>query len=368
MKLFDIVSYKNLLDTLSSRPEAQEFLNKTLGMIHTVDASNVQITGAVDQLKQAYKQISQSVEQFEKQFFQLKQAVQNLIEQHEPEYFQNSMELYNTSYLDEISKLGLDVWELYDAETNRPVTQVRACHEREARRLAMIGHQQLASTNPDQFQIRKVDTSPRSYIQNKNRAVDPKTLSLIQQRLRLYSKCHHPGMIIRPAHDCFIEDLVACDPMYFVDTDNQLLELTKSWFTLQYQQRLCRYVLDEYTKQSLFINLPVDQFGLIYAFCFFEYRPWPILQQYLKECFGLLRPGGILAFTYNNCDFANRLNSGCYTPGRLVREYTLELGYETVFDFDDDTGTSWMELRRPGNYTSIRGGQTLAAILQRSNV
>jgi hypothetical protein len=51
----------------------------------------------------------------------------------------------------------------------------------------------------------------------------------------------------------------------------------------------------------------------------------------------------------------------------LVREYASELGYETVFDFDDDTSTSWMELRRPGNYASIRGGQTLAAILQRSN-
>jgi hypothetical protein len=59
--------------------------------------------------------------------------------------------------------------------------------------------------------------------------------------------------------------------------------------------------------------------------------------------------------------------SACYTPGRLVRAYALELGYETIFDFDDDTNTSWMELRRPGNYLSIRGGQTLAAILQRPN-
>jgi hypothetical protein len=58
--------------------------------------------------------------------------------------------------------------------------------------------------------------------------------------------------------------------------------------------------------------------------------------------------------------------SGCYTPGRLVRALIQELGYETVFDFDDDSNTSWMELRRPGDYTSIRGGQTLAAIHTRT--
>jgi hypothetical protein len=84
----------------------------------------------------------------------------------------------------------------------------------------------------------------------------------------------------------------------------------------------------------------------------------------------LLRPGGVLAFTYNNCDIAGRVGkvehySGCYTPGRLVRQYVLELGYEIVFDLDDDSDTSWLELRRPGDYSSIRGGQTLAAIHQR---
>jgi SAM-dependent methyltransferase len=159
--------------------------------------------------------------------------------------------------------------------------------------------------------------------------------------------------------------------MYFVDTNAQLLEITESWFTPEYQHRLRRYVIDEYSAQPAFTNLPAGQFGLIYAFHFFNYRPWPVLQQYLRECFDLLRPGGVVAFTYNNCDIAGRVGkvehcSGSYTPGRLVRAYVQELGYETVFDLDDDSDTSWLELRRPGEHTSIRGGQTLAAIYQRS--
>jgi SAM-dependent methyltransferase len=313
MKLFNIVSYKNLLDTLSSRPAAIEFLKEILSMTNVVQASDVQIAGTVDELIQAQEQVSQAVEQFEQQFAQLKQSVQQMIEQHEPEYFQNSLELYNTGYRNDTAE----------------------------------------------------------HIRNRLIVVKPETAEIIQQRLRLYTSWQHPGMVIRPAHAMFVGDLVACDPMYFVDTQDSLLELTESWFTPQYQARLRRYVIDEYGGQSLFENLPAKQFGLIYAFHFFEYRAWPALQKYFSECFDLLRPGGMLVFTYNNCDLAKRVGmvehySGCYTPGRLVKSYVQELGYETVFEFDDDTNTSWMELRRPGDYVSIRGGQTLAAIMQRS--
>jgi SAM-dependent methyltransferase len=313
MKLSGIVSYKNLLDTLSSRPAAQELINEILSMTNVVEASSVQITGVVEQLKQAHGQILQAIEQFEQQFTQLKQSVQDQIEQCEPEYFQNSLDLYNRGYRNE---------------------------------------------------------SPE-HIRNRYIGLDPVTSVIIQQRLRLYTSWQHPGMVIRPSHARYIEDLVACDPMYFVDTNEQLLEITESWFTPEYQRRLCRYVIEEYSEQPAFINLPAGQFGLIYAFHFFNYRPWPVLQQYLRECFDLLRPGGILAFTYNNCDIAGRVGkvehfSSSYTPGRLVREYALELGYETVFDLDDDSDTSWLELRKPGEYSSIRGGQTLAAIHQRS--
>jgi predicted SAM-dependent methyltransferase len=313
MKLSGIVSHKNLLDSLSSRPAAQELLNETLSMINVVQVSGVHIPDAVDHLIQAREQVSQAVEQFEQQFEQLKQSVHDLIEQREPEYFQNSMNLYNTGYCNDSSE----------------------------------------------------------HIRNRHIVVDPVTAVIIQQRLKLYTSWQHPGMVIRPAHAKYVEDLVACDPMYFVDTRDQLLELTESWFTPEYQRRLRRYVIEEYSNQPAFINLPADQFGLIYAFHFFEYRPWPVLQQYLRECFDLLRPGGVLAFTYNNCDLARRVGmvehySACYTPGRLVRAYAQELGYETVFDLDDDSNTSWLELRRPGNYSSIRGGQTLAAMYQRS--
>lgn len=313
MKLSDIVSYKNLLDTLSSEPAATEILNQLKSVLHVVDTNPVQVTEITGQhLSDTYYQVEKSIGQFDSELDQLRSAVQDLIEQQESVYFANSLDLYNTGYRND---------------------------------------------TPNHIRDRRI-------------GVDPVTAVIIQQRLRLYASWQHPGMVIRPAHARYVEDLVACDPMYFVDTNDQLLEITESWFTPEYQRRLRRYVIEEYQDQPAFINLPGGQFGLIYAFHFFEYRAWPVLEQYLKECFDLLRPGGVLAFTYNNCDLARRVGmvehySACYTPGRLVRALAKELGYETVFDLDDDSNTSWMELRRPGDYSSIRGGQTLAAIHQR---
>jgi SAM-dependent methyltransferase len=314
MKLSELVGYRNLLDSLSSRPQAHEFENVMSAMINVVELSSVQIPNAVKALTDTRIQVSQAVELFEKEFDQLRQQVQVLIEQQEPEYFQNSVNLYNTGYRNDTPE----------------------------------------------------------HILNRQITVDPVTAVLIQQRLKLYTSWQHPALILRPAHALGMADLVACDPMYFADTSNSLLELTESWFTPEYQRRLRHYVIDEYNNQPVLENLPQAQFGLIYSFHFFEYRPWPVLQQYLRQCYDLLRPGGVLAFTYNNCDLARRVGmvehySGCYTPGRLVRDCVQELGFETVYDYDDDSNTSWMELKRPGMYNSIRGGQTLAAIHPRTN-
>jgi hypothetical protein len=283
-------------------------------------------------LKDTYCQIEKSIDQFDNQLDQLRSQVQQLIEQHEPEYFQNSLKLYHTNQNNIIT------------EQNRRLTN---------------------------WALRPGTPAIDIFSEKIQDDLTTESMKVIQERLRLYTSSRHPGMVIRPAYAQFVENLVACDPMYFVDTSEQFLKLTESWFTPEYQRRLRRYVVDESDNQVIFANLPTNQFGLIYAFHFFEYRPWPVLQRYLRECFELLRPGGVLAFTYNNCDIANRVGAvenyaGCYTPGRLVRKCVSELGYEIVFNFDDDANTSWMELRRPGDYASIRGGQALAAILQRT--
>jgi SAM-dependent methyltransferase len=232
----------------------------------------------------------------------------------------------------------------------------------------LIGSQEpkyFAKSTTDYQIVMRRETA--SQILERTRVIDPEMEKLLCDRLNTYTNWQYPGMVIRPAHCVGLDSLVAFDPLYMVDTDEDLLSPIRSLFTPVYQNRLRYYVIQEYVTDSIFWNLPQSQFGFIYAFNYFESKPWEIIKQYFTEIFVLLRPGGGCLFSFNDCDHwsAVRLvecNLYCYTPGHLVMEYIQKLGFKIIHKYTDQTGLSWMEICKPGALTSIRGGQALAVI------
>ena len=76
-------------------------------------------------------------------------------------------------------------------------------------------------------------------------------------------------------------------------------------------------------------------------------------------------------FSFNDCDYWKPVTLTenhfcCYVPGRLVRKHAVELGYDIVNTTHDNTGISWIELRKPGTLDSLRGGQALASIFRKT--
>jgi hypothetical protein len=109
---------------------------------------------------------------------------------------------------------------------------------------------------------------------------------------------------------------------------------------------------------------------LCLAFNFFEFTSIEVLEQYLKNIFNKLRPGGILAMTFNDCDRAHCValvekNFCFYTPGQRVKATAKSIGYRQIFSWTDMGNLTWLELRKPGELESIRGGQTLAKIVNK---
>jgi len=181
----------------------------------------------------------------------------------------------------------------------------------------------------------------------------------------------HAAFIIHPGRESFIESMIDNDPLYLVDQNFELLEPAIARFNEVYQRRLRKYIIDEQSKQAILSQLPNGQFGLCVVYHYFNFRPFEIIQRYLAEIYEKLKPGGVLLFTYNNCETLSgvrMVEAGrrCYATEYLIKQEIFKIGYELIHseDYDAITGPgTWMEIKKPGELTSIRGSQTLAKIL-----
>lgn len=192
------------------------------------------------------------------------------------------------------------------------------------------------------------------------------TLDFFKSRVTMHASWKWPALEIRPSYGEITDSLIACDPLYLVDTDVEMFKHVKQKWTPEYQQRLRYYTVSELDKRILH-QLPVMQFGIVVAVDFFNFRPLELIKRYLEEIFNLLRPGGQAIFTYNNCDYPigvdNFENSYyCYTPGREIKAMCEQIGFKVAASFDLENNVSWLEIQRPGTRTSLRGGQALGRI------
>jgi len=210
----------------------------------------------------------------------------------------------------------------------------------------------------------------------KNLLYDTDTRDFFLGRVKEHVNWKYPGLQLGPRLGDITDHLVALDPLYLVDQHQDMFKVVKQLWSSQYQQRVRYYVNDE-QKLNVFsifskptdplAQLPFNQLGLIVAVDYFNFRPLRLIKQYLAGMSQLLRPGGVAIFTYNNCDYPigvdNFLNSYyTYTPGRLVKSACVEYGFKIISSFDMDNNVSWLEIKKPGERSSLKGGQSLAAI------
>jgi SAM-dependent methyltransferase len=198
--------------------------------------------------------------------------------------------------------------------------------------------------------------------------LDDQTQELIMNRITRVSAWQNTTMILRPGMERWIHNMVNNDPIYLVDENYDLLTPAMSQFNKIYQNRLRPYVIREDQEQDILWQLPDNQFGLVLAWNYFNHRPFEIMRRYLTELYKKMRPGGMLLMTYNDCDRwegvkAVEAKVGLYTPGFLIQGFAESLGFEQHFIYHQNGPWTWIEYRKPGEWNSLRGGQTLAKIV-----
>lgn len=310
MKLSDLINYQMELDNMSAvsiRQQADIDLEK---ITYLVGHQSIQLAEHANILQLKHKEIQQTFDAFEVNLNQLKAELKQLIETTEKPWFAESYRLYEQEMIHETTE----------------------------------------------------------YILNRRPEITPETEQFYRTRIVRYNDWQHPAMIIRPGQETYINELVALDPLYLVDESHDLLLPALSQFNEHYQQRLRTYAINERSGEDILGKLPNGQFGLVFAYNFFNFRPFEVLKTYLTEIYQKLRPGGMLVMTFNDCDRAKGVmlveqHFCCYTPGYLVRELAQSLGYRIAFSWTDQGPSTWLELQKPGNFVSLRGGQALAKII-----
>ena len=302
MKLSELVLLKNQLNELSFSSLRTDLNSMLDNLSYITKDSNYSTVSDQYALSQALITFNQTLEN-------LKLTIDSDIKQLEPKYFADS-------------------YDAYKRELARPVEHVQSSHC-------------IPFINID--------------------------LTLFRSRIRKYADWHYPAMIIRPSIHPFIEDMVAHDPLYVVDTKHELLQTALDKFNTQYQLRLRKYIIDE-TQPTLLTKIPDSQFSVVFAYNFFNYRPVELFKQYLTEVYQKLRPGGVFILTFNDCKHAAAVEAteilfAVYTPGYLIRELAHLTGFELEYEWTDHGQLTWLELKKPGTLSSIKGGQTLAKVL-----
>lgn len=177
MKISTLAAYREVLEDLRSDKVSQAIAGGMDPIIHLISNHVIEMPSILEEIKTTRDQAQQTADKFDQQVQAVLDDLLAKIEGLEPSYFARSYQLYE---------------------------------------------EMLHNDSVD-------------YILNRRFPIDTETKTYIQSRVQAHSDYHHAGMIIRPGLENWIEHMVACDPLYVVDTNHDLFEPTKSKFNPLYQ-------------------------------------------------------------------------------------------------------------------------------------
>ena len=312
MKLSQVVAYLNMLESSNMDPAYGNITDKLDDILHAVKNRDVQYHSTTAELDERLAEVKHSISKFDQSLQTLKQQLKNDVDRLAPEYYAESRKRYE---------------------------------------------QEMCFETVEHLINRKLSIEFNDYERLRN-------------VIKTYTDWRLPGMVLGSRQETFVEDMVPMDPLYLVDHDKELLNAAMRPFTQEYQRRLRPYVINDWKDQEILAAIPTNQFGLVFAYNYFNWKPIEIIERFLIEIYQKLRPGGALIFTYNECD--NWYGVGavenawmCYTPGSRIQTIARNLGYKIINQCTGTGDIAWFEMRKPGEIRSLRGGQVLARVIRR---
>jgi hypothetical protein len=347
MKLSELVALKNQLDAVSAQPIAQ-----------AADTELSKIGFVCDKLVPYFEESVHAVaiqqQEIAKKFTNYQAGLDDLGNQVKARILKLEKPMYQASYdiyaKESLVSMAYDEYFAGDQD-------------------AYIDDYGIKKLGKDPNRLKARDDHVR-FILNRKLGLTDEVMDFFRSRIHRRSSWHHPGMIIRPGTESFVFNMVANDPLYILDESHDLLRPALESFNEIYANRLRPYVIEEKAElmsAGWLKNIPDAQFGFVLAYNYFNYKPFEVIKHWLEQLFDKLKPGGILAMTFNDCDRATAValvedQIACYTPGSLIKQLVQTIGFEISYEWPNTGPVGWIEITRPGQLQSLRGGQTLAKL------
>lgn len=195
---------------------------------------------------------------------------------------------------------------------------------------------------------------------------------LEQTRIIVSQKClwNYPTLEIGCGNGAFTNWLVSSEIIYITDLHKEYLENTLNQFNSRMQKRIKPYLIDQKNIYDYKI-LPQNQIGFIFSWDVFDYYSLPEIKKLLKLSYELLRPGGSIIFTFNDCEFptnAYMAEKGLYswmTKSILTKNLEL-IGFEVIKFYTDNGINHMVEAKKPGTLSTYKFHAIVGKILPKN--
>lgn len=215
-----------------------------------------------------------------------------------------------------------------------------------------------------------VDTERNS--RRTNLSIDTKIE--IESKIKSLTDWKYPALEIGPGDGAWTPSLIAADPLFLLDVHQTFLNATVSSFPPTHHGRLRPYLTGHENNRADtdLSELPKNQFGFIFAWNVFDFFPTAHVNLFLGQCFELLRPGGQMLFSYNNCEqeqCASFAETGfkSWMPKYLLKDLIDRHGFELVEFGNKESTVHWAQIKKPGMLASIKAHVPMAKINQKPN-
>jgi len=244
--------------------------------------------------------------------------------------------------------------EYYDASTEVKKQIATVVHARE-RNILQDDHKRYHTEPVDQ-----------ALLDQRNDNIDPEFVKLLKNVIQRNSDWRFAGCVINPIDEQFVQDMVACEPLYVIsNNDVSINRIKEKMNNFYFYNRLRFYDSIEIDLSSLNDKAPnhpkPGPFSVGFSICVnhFEYIPLDEQGDILSQIYNITSPGGQMLITYNDCDQRKSLEHTLeghrfYNTKELLLGKAYSIGWNIIHTETIDGLWQYAILQKEGELYSIK--------------